>query len=300
MDYLQRIKSLPAVDRVAHWVTERELVRYNRAQGKSPPWTDDPIISTYRFCNVRRMDDRVSLWLLNNWYQPYYNHPLMPAAATLARSLNLPATLEHLTKEVFRYKTKIKFDKLFELIDKHRQAGNRVFNGAYIINGGRGGDKVKTVLNTANDVITWELHKTIPRKTAHSMQRTHELLTSISGLGSFMAGQVVADLRWAMQGEWNDRLLWAPKGPGSQRGLNRFFGRELNRQWGMASFLEYLCSMRNSVSTCLVQNAPCTVLDTVMQLELHDWQNIMCEFDKYERTLFDNRKPKQKYKPTAN
>src|ERR1700680_2117701 len=52
-----------SVDDLLYWVSEREAIRKRKESGQFPPWTSDPILSTYRFCNIRRKDDRVSRWL---------------------------------------------------------------------------------------------------------------------------------------------------------------------------------------------------------------------------------------------
>ncbi len=49
-----------------YFVHEREFIRLKKIAGSEPPYTDDPILGTYRFCNVRRADDRVSRWLTQN------------------------------------------------------------------------------------------------------------------------------------------------------------------------------------------------------------------------------------------
>jgi alpha-glutamyl/putrescinyl thymine pyrophosphorylase clade 1 len=36
---------------------ERETIRLRRAQGLPRPWTADPILHSYRFCNIKREDD---------------------------------------------------------------------------------------------------------------------------------------------------------------------------------------------------------------------------------------------------
>ena len=46
-----------------YWVAERERIRVRKESGQPFPWTDDPILATYRFCNVRREDDRVTIWV---------------------------------------------------------------------------------------------------------------------------------------------------------------------------------------------------------------------------------------------
>ena len=71
-------------NRFLYWIKERESIRKKKEAGNPKPWTDDPILQNYRFCNVRRMDDTVSQWLLKNWYEPYFDHPNMLSAAGLS------------------------------------------------------------------------------------------------------------------------------------------------------------------------------------------------------------------------
>jgi hypothetical protein len=90
------IKQLSPLERMAYWIEEREAIRLKREAGESKPWTQDPILLGYRFCNVRRMDDRVSRWLLENWYQPYLDHPSMLVNVALARFINNPPILQEI------------------------------------------------------------------------------------------------------------------------------------------------------------------------------------------------------------
>jgi hypothetical protein len=56
------------------------------------------------------------------------------------------------------------------------------------------------------------------------MEHTHRRLQEIPAIGSFMAGQFVADLRHVYTGAWADANTWAPLGPGSERGLAWLLG----------------------------------------------------------------------------
>jgi alpha-glutamyl/putrescinyl thymine pyrophosphorylase clade 1 len=49
------------------FILEREAIRCRRAAGEAPPWTNNPILSTWSFTNVRREDDRVTRWVATNW-----------------------------------------------------------------------------------------------------------------------------------------------------------------------------------------------------------------------------------------
>lgn len=280
---IERVKTLSVWDRYFYFVEEREKVRIAKEIGAPQPWTDDEIISTYRFCNMRRMDDRVSQWLLNNWYKPYFDHPNMLPAVAVARFVNLPSSLSQITTAVFQ--KSYDPDLIVRILRHHRDAGNTVFNGAYMVRGNDGMDKIDCVVNYYVKAIR-ELDDPVDRS---SMEKTHTNLLEAFGMGSFMAGQIVADLRWAMKGRWGDRRIWAPIGPGSKRGMNRLYERGLGDTLSQVAFGTNL--------SILIQRAnerlPAQITE---RMEAQDWQNTLCEFDKYERALQGEGRPKQLYK----
>ncbi len=213
---IEDVAKLSPVDRFLYWIRERESIRLKKEAGETEPWTDDAILQSYRFCNVRRMDDTVSKWLLANWYEPYFNHPNMVIACTLARFFNLPETLEHIGFPEVWNANKVRY-KLRSMKKKRT-----IFNSAYMVRGNDGVDKVACVINYSIQPLV----KHPPKIDTSSMKKTWEALHACHGFGSFMAGQVTADLRWAVKGEWKDRRRWACVGPGSSRGMNRVQGRE--------------------------------------------------------------------------
>ncbi|EGO01791.1 hypothetical protein SERLA73DRAFT_166306 [Serpula lacrymans var. lacrymans S7.3] len=46
------------------YAAERQAIDDRRRKGLPPPWTDDPILGGYRFCNVFRVLDRVSQYII--------------------------------------------------------------------------------------------------------------------------------------------------------------------------------------------------------------------------------------------
>ena len=269
---IAEVRKLTPQERFLYWIEEREAIRLCREKGKPKPWTDDEILQQYRFCNVRRMDDTVSRWLLDNWYKPNYDHHNIVLACALGRFINLPSSLEAIGFPYFWDPTRVK-DVL------HKQT--KVFNAAYIVStNGVSGDKVDIVIDSHIKPL-----RTLSVPTS-SMQEACKVLTSSKGVGTFMAGQIVADLRWACggQGSWRDRLKWAPIGPGSRRGANRLLGRDIKD----SEFGSVLTDVISLCRTCLRRGI-------VDRLEAIDYQNCLCEFDKFERTLHGEGRPKRKY-----
>lgn len=267
------------VNRLLYWIRERESIRLKKEAGDPKPWTEDPILQRYRFCNVRRMDDKVSQWLLENWYKPYKDHHNILIACVLARFFNLPSTLE-----AIGFPETWNAEKTRRKLRLMKKRGLQIFNGAYMVRGNDGVDKVACVINHSIQPLV----KKPPEIDASSMRKTWEAIECRRGFGSFMAGQVVADLRWAMTGTWSDRNSWAPMGPGSKRGLSRLYNRPLDTKWSQQEFLEYL---KEVVTTCYSQ----LPIELSRRLEMMDWQNCLCEFDKYMRTLLGEGRPKQLY-----
>lgn len=281
------VKRLPPRERLLYWVREREAVRLRREAGAPPPWTDDEILRTYRFCNVRRMDDRVSRWLLDNWYVPFRGHPNTVLAAVLARQLNNMDALEEVGFPEVWWP-----ERVVEVLKARAARGLRNYSVAYMITanyGRRGRPRESKPFQTVHRVCTPLLRALadgpVPTDTMRGAWRA---LVGLPGLSSFMAGQVVADLRWALPGGWHDRLRWAPVGPGSARGLGRLLERPPQPadpdRW-LAQFREHVLPLAGELPW-----------ETAGRLEAMDWQSCLCEFDKYERALWGEGRPKQLYK----
>lgn len=269
---ISEVAKLSPTERFLYWVKERESIRLKRGAGEDKPWTDDEILQSYRFCNVRRMDDKVSQWLLKNWYEPNYGRPDMLVHCALARLINLPETLAEIG-----FQRKWRGEHIKRVCRDRSEAGELVYNNAYIIRGGGNPDKIGAVV----DWYLTPLRETPVEVDSSSIQVTWSRLVSRFGFGSFMAGQVVADLRWSMEGSWEDRNTWAAIGPGSKRGMNRIHERPFKQALSQTQFNEELLELIEVLAD--------------PRLEAIDVQNCCCEFDKYERTLFEGRRPKAKY-----
>jgi hypothetical protein len=280
---IKDVAKLSPMDRWVYFVKERDSIRAKRALGLEKPWTDDEILRQYRFCNVRRMDDKVSRWLQDNWYIPYKDNPRMLAACTLARHFNLPEALNTITGYVFENRKGIDLASIKVELRARKAAGLNIFNGAYMVRGIGEIDKTEMVVER----VVKPLIDNPPAIDHVSMQQAVESLLPYWGFSLFMAGQVVADLRWATTGSWRDRRIWAPMGPGSARGMNRLLDFAVKRPMSQATFLEELQK--------LIQVGTKQLPDVAKRLEAIDWQNTLCEYDKYSRCLLGEGRPKQRY-----
>lgn len=274
------------------FIKEREAIRIAKEAGKPRPWTSDPILNTYRFCNVRRNDDRVSRWIHQNmlfdtpWSDPLVEQPDLWFAMVVARLFNNEQTLEALVtcRDILPFRP----DVMRKRLQNRAKAGHKNFNAAYIVStNGRAMDKVEYVVDVILKPL-WKDRARLRPTINDTLDSWHQLLCSYQGLGSFMAAQVVADMKYVEPlRSASDWAWWAASGPGSKRGLNRVMGRHCDAPYPEARWREDFHDLWNVVNGKLKWKEPITG---------QDLQNCLCEFDKYERARTGEGRPKQIYK----
>jgi hypothetical protein len=272
------------VEHLLYWIRERESIRLSREAGNPPPWSHDPIIANYRWCNVRRMDDKVSRWVLG-WHRQHPEIGLQNRIVALlsGRLINWPDTLEELP-----YPAPYEEARWTKIILARKARGEKVFTGAYIINGALGGDKILQVTQKILKPI-WALRRSMPQA-PETMQSIFDWLNGKPGIGTFMAGQVVADMRHVhYEYPWADRMTWAPQGPGSLRGVNRLIGQHLDYRLPKGDWLDVV---RRAMAA--VARAEPAIAE---RLELMDIQNCLCEYDKFRRLTLGQGSVRARYVP---
>ena len=285
----QDVKNLDPYGRLVYFVKERESIRLKKESGKKKPWTDDVILQSYRFCNIRRQDDAVSRWLLENWYKPYFDHPNMVVACVLARHFNQPSTLKAIGFPAFKgagyWPAYVQYS-----LQAILKIDGTVFNGAYII---RADGKFPNKSVMVFEETCQQFINSPPDFDFQYMEDTVNQLQGYRNIGSFMAGQIAADLVVSVRGEWKDVNTYAPMGPGSKRGMNRIHQRVLAYPLKQDQFLVEL----RELVVFLKKELPASI---TKRLCMMDFQNILCEMDKYFRCLLGEGRPKQNYEGTRN
>jgi len=105
-----------------------------------------------------------------------------------------------------------------------------------------------------------------------------------------MSYEVVTDLNYTpVLHEANDRFSWANAGPGAVRGLNRIHLRDLNK--GLNN------KQSNLEMQALLVVAPDYLASHVPedQVDMRTIEHSLCEWDKYQRVLLGQGKPRSKY-----
>lgn len=294
------------IDEWAYWICEREAVRKKKEDlNCKPPYTKDPVIANNRFTNVRRMDDKLSKWMLKNWYLPdgYARYDTALIAGLLARMINRQETLTAITGG--KHFTKFDYDAAYTAMYKIKDSGRPVFTSVYIINGASGGPKIDQVLNAIRDCARVCDKRASRFIVTNSMQQTAKRLNSLRGVGGFISGQVVADLRHVLGGAnwWGDRMTWAPPGPGSSRGMKYLLGQaspeDMAGRGNDLSEKQFLPALRDLIELARI-NKKVGPIFKERKLEAHDIQNTLCELGKFVRVKYGTGRAKNAYSAEAS
>lgn len=294
------------IDDLAAFMAKRHNIYVDRNRHKKPwPWTDDPILQQFRFCNIYRELDTVTVWIRQNIRERFADHPHLWFMLAMARRINLPATLEEIIadkKGAWPHGTKDSAynpQRLLELLDARTARGDPVYTGAYMITAETGpehtGQTKSRTTAYSNLAPLWAKKALIEPLLHDTLESAFDaILGQGFAWGPFMTYEVVTDLRHTRYlRKAPDVNTWANAGPGAFRGLNRVFGRPLKQP-------------QKPVEACLEMNTLLKLSKGYWpkpsvwwpKLEMRDIEHSLCEFDKYERVRLGEGKPRSMYRPS--
>lgn len=280
----------PDYETLYYWVQQREAARIHKNAGGPPPYSTDPILASYRFCNVRREDDRVTIWIRKNIREPFADHPRLWHMLCIARQINWPDSLAELIRDG-AWPNDEKFDPrtIAEVLNARKTRGEKIYTGAYMISAPqvKGADKQ---LYIACDVIgdLWRRRDTFPLPVKGlAMKMVHRWIMMSNGWGNFMAYQAVVDMRFTrILRDAPDVGTWAAAGPGTIRGLNRIHRRPTHDALDQTQALREMRRIYADIT-----------LMTGVAMDFSDVPNILCETDKYLRVVRGEGTPRARYIP---
>lgn len=268
---------------MALFITERDAVRERRDAGLEPPWTADPAIAGYRYCNVRREDDKVTRWIAANWRNKNTAHPNLVLAMVLARMVNWPESLEQIG-----FPNKWDPDRVKMILQLRQSTKQKTWSAAYMIT--TCGKRMSKEDYVVDHVCGEAYRRAFSWEPGDYLEDAHDILQGVDGLGSFLAAQVIADLKnipgypLAQAPDWH---TWSAPGPGSLRGLNWFFH---DKPDGPITAKRY----ELKIQECWAEVK--SLLPAALQdLHMQDFQNCLCEFSKYCRIRLGDGRVRSRY-----
>lgn len=269
------------LDDLLFWIKERQKIHELKEDGYAPPWSKDPILQNYRFCNVYREDDKVTRWIHNNWLFPNNDKPMIQFAMTLARMVNWPETLEEIG---FPYEWDPQ--RFIKVIEGRKVRKDKVWTSAYMITGGfSAGGETKEVIIAR--VLSEAYRNSVenPIVIGDTLRQASEKVKT-PGIGTFLGGQIVADLKWSpLLRNATDWWDWCGVGPGSTAGLNYLHNRNPMTPLPADVFEKEVLEIRDIVEKALD-----------IEICAQNMQNCLCEFSKYVRTKYYGKRPKSQYR----
>lgn len=268
-------------EQMVYWIKERESIRIKKERGDPKPWSDNRVMRETYFCNIDRENDTVTKWIRENWYYnlapDYYDFAMI-----VARIFNLPDTLSELGQPTDTHNWLL---NAREVLEDRKFEDKRIWNGAYIIStNGKKIDKLTYCLDMLKKVA---LDPNITDNSS-TLNQAHKKLMKVDGLASFLAGQVVADLKNSHGHPLQsapDWMTFSAPGPGSLRGLSWFWDNKVvNKSYGLAIQEAY---------EILSFELPEEILENLCMQNL---QNCFCEYDKFMRVSQGTGRSKRKYK----
>lgn len=273
------------------FIVERHAIYERRARGQSAPWTTDPILAEYRFCNVYRELDRVTQWIAKQWRAPNAKDPDVWLLMLIARVVNLPDTLQEMN---FLGADGIEWKKahFLSVMRDRKKRGQQVYGGAYIIS--TSGSTKEKAEYLADRVIgpMWKGRNDARPRKGERLASFHARLMQYNGMGSFMAAQILADLKYIEPlKSAEDWWTFASSGPGSRRGMSYLMGYDPATHWKEHEWRDALSELQDKIADD-VHGAK------LPRIHAQDLQNCLCEFSKYRRTQLGTGRPKTKFVPT--
>jgi hypothetical protein len=288
----------------AYWrfAAERQAIFFRRLRGEPPPWSDDPILRAYKYCNAYRASDRVSQFLIRDViYRPGFSPEDTFLRIILFRLFSKIATWQLLEATHGPIGVRSFHPETFAAtLEQVLNRGETIYTNAFILAAGEAFGhrrKHRNHLSLVEKMLRDGLPTQIAR--ARSLEGVYLLLIDYPMIGPFMAYQLGIDLNYGELIDFDENDFTMP-GPGALRGINKCFLS--TGAWSMPRVIQWMVERQDEEFVRLG-----IAFWSLWGRPLHaiDCQNFFCEVDKYARVAFpdlaSNRvRIKAKFVPTAS
>lgn len=283
IDHLSPARGTAVYDTYWYFAAERQNVFFNRLNRSNDSWTNDPILSEFKFTNAYRAADRVSQYLIR---QVIYRDDLPNSVpevffrTLIFKLFNKIETWEQLENQlgpiVFE---DFDFDRYDAVLQKLRSKGNTIYSAAYIMHPGSSAFGQQYKHQNHLKLIEKMMAENLPEKIADTqrMQDGFELLRQYPTIGDFLAYQFITDINYSELTDYSEMEFVVP-GPGALDGISKCF-TDLGGL-NTAEIIRYVADIQDKEFERLgldFQNL------WGRKLQLIDCQNLFCEISKYSR-----------------
>lgn len=211
-----------------YFASERQRIFERRVAGEPGPWTDDPILREFKFCNVFRAADRVSQYMIRDVC--YHSEPCTDDdrlfQITAFRTFSKTATWRTVRDILGRYPT---LDDLADgaftsALDQARQRNGGLYTGAFILCATDAYGQSSKHRNHVELFRHMFLHDQLGARLleAKSLREIYGLLHGYPLMGDFMSYQTTIDLNYCARLDFSENEF-TQAGPGALRGIKKCF-----------------------------------------------------------------------------
>lgn len=213
-----------------YWIfaARRQEIFEKRINGLQPPWTADPILQQFKFCNVFRAADRVSQFLIRRVAYSATSDPAPDRIFRIVafRTFSKPATWISLISKLGHEPLLTDLDSgAFEkCLDEIKTSQGGLYTGAFILCATKAfgyDDKHKNYVALFKEMFL-KRDAGAQIQGARSLEEIVRFLESFPLIGPFMAYQIAIDLNYSdlVNFDEND---FTQAGPGAMRGIRKVF-----------------------------------------------------------------------------
>jgi hypothetical protein len=304
------------IDKFYAYARERQSVHLRRQAGlPREQWTKDPILQTYRFCNVFREQDKTTAWFREHVRDPLRSKSEVLLATVMFRMLNRITTGEAIFDQLAlgggtawaRYLKDGDIREIKRAIVSYCGKGPYV-TGAYIISSPPGMKAPKKlngmmkIIDDFNKKSGWKswAGTLLVKEGGSPLEGTWSWLREQPYFGNFHSYEIVTDLRHtSLLDSAPDIMLWCNLGPGAKRGINRVMDRDKNFKVNTEQALDEMRNLlpyskdadywpqsnasKNFRDGAVFKHHLAPFKEQWPSWEMRDIEHTLCEFDKYSR-----------------
>jgi alpha-glutamyl/putrescinyl thymine pyrophosphorylase clade 1 len=301
IDKLESTEVFPTYFRFA---SKRQSIYEKRLRGEPPPWTDDPILSQYKFTNVFRASDRTSQFLIRDVI--YESGASLEDRESIFRTLyfklfNSIDNWNAITAEIGVPSWPTFSPKRYtDILDQAKKKGVKIWNAAYMQK-----PQYREDLPTKHErylaLLKYMMDDRVEQKlmAAKSYREAYHVLRGYPLFGDFLAMQILTDINYgpALNFDENDFIV---AGPGALDGMQKCFGIRPDQELAAEIIRRIVEGQEGMFADLGLQ--PVTLFGR--RLTAIDAQNLFCECDKFSRLAhpeynLKRTEIKQKFRPTG-
>ena len=311
-------------DRYWYFMSERLKIYYKRViKRQNFPWSDDPVFCEYKFTNISRDMDKLSIYerkhILSKLEEPVDNLELRK------KSVLLNIMIFRLFVKIETYETHgfldlndpeylTKWENAKQVLLKRREEGISNFTAAFFINGLHTANpdpevRSNKTYNAISMIDDWISHIDFIYENAiikaKSMKEQQKFFETLKCIGHFNSYELTCSIAMATRYCKNPLVSWTQDsytsvGPGAKRGLSWIF-----EDFGNLSELDAIVYLRSvwkhEMKRLGYYDEFIKYLPKVFkgELDLRVIEHCLCETQKYNKAETNTGRPKERFKVTT-